>query len=165
VRHKLQAGLQLLLLPLIAGVAMGQMTPASSQAGHAPAGTPTSPDALRAIFAGSFASKLAASDTSTVAISAGGIVPIYSAATTIQPGSFIYIYCQNMATQTVLPQHVYNFPQSLGGTSVTINSKPAYIYFVSGGQISVQAPDDTARGTVQVVVTTPAGSASSTDNL
>jgi uncharacterized protein (TIGR03437 family) len=116
------------------------------------------------MFAGAFASNLAASDTSTVAISAGGIVPIYSAATTIQPGSFVSIYGQNLATEVNAPAS-FTFPLDLSGTSVTVNSKPAYLYFVSPGQIDIQAPDDTARGTVPVVVHTPAGQATSTVTL
>lgn len=159
MRHKLQSGLQILLLPLMGGVAMGQMaTPASHSAGST-----TSPAPLSALFASPVASRLAASDTTTVAISQGGVVPIYSSATTIQPGSFVSIYGQNLATQTT----VWNgdFPQSLGGTSVTINGKPAYLVFVSGGLIDLQAPDDTARGTVPVVVQTPTGTATSTVTL
>jgi uncharacterized protein (TIGR03437 family) len=143
---------------------MGQMIPAPSQPQSASAGTPTSPNALRAIFAGAFGSKLAASDTSTVAISQGGVVPIYSPSTTIEPGSFISIYGQNLATEFNAPPS-FNFPLRLSGTSVTINGKPAYVYFVSPTQIDVQAPDDTARGTVQVVVQTPSGSATSTVTL
>lgn len=153
----------MLLLPLITGVAMGQMTPPSSQPGSAPAGPPTSPAALRAIFAGSFASKLAASDTTTVSINTGGVVPVYSSSTTIQPGSWISIYGQNLATQNAT--WTGNFPETLGGTSVTINGKPAYLWFVSSGQVNVQAPSDTATGTVPVVVQTPTGSATSTVTL
>jgi uncharacterized protein (TIGR03437 family) len=39
-----------------------------------------------------------------------------------------------------------DFPVTLGGTSVTINNKPAYLSYVSSGQINLQVPDDTARG-------------------
>ena len=46
-----------------------------------------------------------------------------------------------------------------------INGKAAFLVFVSPGQINLQAPDDTARGTVSVVVTTAAGSATSTVTL
>jgi uncharacterized protein (TIGR03437 family) len=92
------------------------------------------------------------------AIAPGGIVPVYSSSTTVQPGSWISIYGNNLAAATT----VWNgdFPLSLGGTSVTINSKPAYLWFVSPTQINLQAPTDTATGTVSVVVTTSAGSAS-----
>ncbi len=84
-------------------------------------------------------------------ITSGGIVPIYSSSTTIQPGSWISIYGTDLATGTA----VWNgdFPTSLNGTSVTIDGKPAYLWYVSPGQINLQAPDDSARGTVAVVVT------------
>jgi uncharacterized protein (TIGR03437 family) len=58
-----------------------------------------------------------------------------------------------------------DFPTTLGGTSVTINNKPAYPWFVSPFQINLQAPDDTATGVVNVVVTTPTGVAISTVTL
>jgi uncharacterized protein (TIGR03437 family) len=48
---------------------------------------------------------------------------------------------------------------------VTINGKPAYLWLVSPTQINLQAPDDTATGTVAVVVTTAAGTATSTVTL
>jgi len=143
----------MLLLPLLAGVAMGQVTPPPS----------TSPAALKSVFSGAFASKLAASDTTTVSISQGGIVPVYSSSTTIQSGSWISIYGQNLATQSAT--WTGNFPENLGGTSVTINGRPAYLWFVSPGQINVQAPSDTATGTVPVVVNTPTGTAASTVTL
>ncbi len=56
-------------------------------------------------------------------------------------------------------------PPSLGGTSVTINGKAAFLIYVSPRQINLQAPDDTAIGTVSVVVTTAVGSATSTVTL
>ena len=48
-------------------------------------------------------------------------------------------------------------PTSLDGTSVKINGKPAYVYFVCDGQIAVNTPDDTATGPVPIVVTTANG--------
>jgi len=46
------------------------------------------------------------------------------------------------------------FPTSLGGVSVTINGKPAYIDYISPGQINAIAPDDPALGAVAVQVNT-----------
>jgi uncharacterized protein (TIGR03437 family) len=46
-----------------------------------------------------------------------------------------------------------NAPTSLDGISVTINGKPAYIYYLSVGQLNVQAPEDTTTGNVQIYVT------------
>jgi uncharacterized protein (TIGR03437 family) len=43
-------------------------------------------------------------------------------------------------------------PMSLDGVSVTINGKSAAVYYISPTQINVQAPTDTAQGTVNVVV-------------
>ncbi len=96
----------------------------------------------------------------TPAISPGGVVPLYGAVNIIQPGAWVSIYGTNLAAGTA----VWNgeFPTSLGGTSVTINGKPAYLSYVSPGQINLQAPDDTAAGVVPVVVTTGAGTAAST---
>ncbi len=96
-------------------------------------------------------------------ISSGGVVPIYSSATTIQPGSWVSIYGTGFAAATTTWNG--DFPQSLGGVSVKINSKPAYLWFVSASQINLQAPDDTATGSVPVTVTTAAGTATSNVTL
>ncbi len=90
-------------------------------------------------------------------------MPIYSSATTVQPGSWVSIYGTNLASGTVV--WTGNFPTTLGGTSVKINTKPALLNFVTQNQVNVQAPDDTATGTVPVVVTTASGSATSTVTL
>src|SRR6185437_1198464 len=98
-------------------------------------------------------------EAQTPTILPNGVVPLYSKSTTIQSGEWVSIYGSNLASQTTLWNN--DFPLSLGGTSVTVNGKPAYILFVSPGQINLQAPDDSATGTVTVVVTTAAGSATS----
>jgi uncharacterized protein (TIGR03437 family) len=91
-------------------------------------------------------------------ISPGGIVPVDSTIGIIQPGEWITIYGTNLASGTA----VWNgdFPQSLGGTSVEINGRPAYLQYVSPTQLNVQAPDDSSTGAVSVVVKTGAGSTS-----
>jgi uncharacterized protein (TIGR03437 family) len=163
MKHPLQGSLQIFVLPLIVGAAMAQTNAAPSHPPGAPVGQSTPPASLRAIFASPFASRLAAADTTTVSISTGGVVPVYSASTTIQPGSWVSIYGTNLAPANAT--WTGNFPTLLGGTSVTINNKSAYLWFVSPGQINLQAPDDTATGTVQVVVTNSVGSATSTVTL
>ena len=45
-------------------------------------------------------------------------------------------------------------PTQLGGVSVTVNGRPAYVYFVSPAQINVLTPLDVAPGPVTIVVTT-----------
>ena len=47
-------------------------------------------------------------------------------------------------------------PTSLDGVSVSMGGKPAYIYYISPGQLNVLAPDVPA-GPITVTVTTPAG--------
>ena len=93
-------------------------------------------------------------------ITPAGIVPLYSTYSAIQPGEWISIYGSNLASGTTI--WTGDFPISLGGTSVTINGKAAYLSLASPGQINLQAPDDTATGTVPVVVTTANGTATST---
>jgi len=46
-----------------------------------------------------------------------------------------------------------SLPESLDGTSVTIDGKPAFVYYISPTQLNVQAPSDSATGPVSVVVT------------
>jgi uncharacterized protein (TIGR03437 family) len=96
-------------------------------------------------------------------IAPNGIVPLFSSSNTIQPNSWISIYGSNLASGTVSSNGA--FPTTLGGTSVTVNNKAAYAWFVSPVQINLQAPDDTATGIVNVVVTTPTGTAASTVTL
>jgi uncharacterized protein (TIGR03437 family) len=96
-------------------------------------------------------------------ITSGGVVPIYGSTSSIQPGSWVSIYGAGLSTTT--SNWTGNFPTSLGGASVTINGKSAYLYVVSPTQINLQAPDDTTTGTVPVVVTTGTGNATSTVTL
>jgi len=96
-------------------------------------------------------------------ITPGGIVPVGSTVATIQPGEWASIYGTNLASSTVT--WAGDFPQSLGGTSVTIDGRAAYLSLVSPGQINLQTPYDTATGSVPVVVTTAGGSATSTVTL
>jgi uncharacterized protein (TIGR03437 family) len=97
------------------------------------------------------------------AIKQGGITPLYSSSNTIQPGSWISIFGSNLASTTA----TWNgeFPTSLAGTTVTINAKPAYLWYASPTQINLQAPDDTATGVVNVVLTNSSGTTTSTVTL
>jgi uncharacterized protein (TIGR03437 family) len=100
---------------------------------------------------------------SAPSITSGGIVPVNSTVPTIQPGEWVSIFGARLAGSTVIWNG--DFPTSLGGTSVTINGRAAYLSFVSPTQINLQAPDDTSTGSVPVVVTTPGGTAASTVTL
>ena len=96
-------------------------------------------------------------------ISAGGIVSLFSTVTTVQPGSWISIFGANLASATTIWSG--EFPTALGGTSVTIDGRKAYLWFVSTGQINLQVPDDPNTGTVNVTLATSKGNWTSTVTL
>jgi uncharacterized protein (TIGR03437 family) len=99
-------------------------------------------------------------------ISSGGVVPIFSSATTVEQGSWISIFGTNFASTTSLWDGVtFPIPTTLGGVSVTIDSIPAYMYVVSPTQINVQVPNDTTTGSVPVAVTTLSGTATASVTL
>jgi uncharacterized protein (TIGR03437 family) len=96
-------------------------------------------------------------------IQSQAIVPINSTVNAIQTGEWVSIYGSNLATSSVTWNE--NFPTSLAGTSVTIDGKAAYLWYVGPGQINLQVPDDPMIGAVPLVITTPNGSASTTVDL
>jgi uncharacterized protein (TIGR03437 family) len=54
-----------------------------------------------------------------------------------------------------------NAPTSLDGVSVTVNGRPAFVYYISPNQININTPDDTAVGPVVIQVKTPLGTSNS----
>jgi len=46
-----------------------------------------------------------------------------------------------------------NAPTALDGVSVSVAGKPAYVWYLSPGQLNVQAPEDTVTGYVSITVT------------
>ena len=68
-----------------------------------------------------------------------------------------------MATRIMTSSDLINnvIPKTLGGVSVEINGKAAYVYYVSPGQINVLSPADTSTGSVAVTVTNAAGTSKS----
>jgi len=96
-------------------------------------------------------------------INASGIVAVDSTVTTIEPGAWVSIYGVNLASSTV--PWTGNFPTSLGGTSVMIDGNPAYLSYVSPGQINLQAPNDSQTGSVPVIVKTANGTVTSNVTL
>jgi uncharacterized protein (TIGR03437 family) len=77
----------------------------------------------------------------------------------IEAGSWVMIRGTNLANTN--PGRTWRtdelpdgkLPTELDGVSVTINGKPAFVYYISPTQINVQAPSETAIGPVSVVVT------------
>jgi uncharacterized protein (TIGR03437 family) len=81
----------------------------------------------------------------------------------ISQNDFIEIYGTNLAAATVGPNTLMT---QLGGVSITVNGKPALLYYVSPTQINALTPLDPATGPVSIVVTNNGtSSASYTANL
>ncbi|HVN03653.1 MAG TPA: hypothetical protein VMT86_04495 [Bryobacteraceae bacterium] len=103
----------------------------------------------------------------TPLVNSGGVITAssFGASTTVTPGSWIEIYGKYLAN-TSTEWGSANFsgstaPTSLGGTSVTVGGKPAYVSYVSPGQVNVQVPSSISAGTQPLVVTTASGSSTS----
>ena len=124
--------------------------------------TPAAHRSLISIYGNKLASGLANADTvplSIPSIDAGGVVSGASFQPGIVPGSWLTIKGSNLSPVTdTWDKAIVNgsLPTSLDGVTVSVGSKPAYVQFVSPGQINVQAPD-VGTGPVPVTVTTPGG--------
>jgi uncharacterized protein (TIGR03437 family) len=75
------------------------------------------------------------------------------------PGSYVEIKGSNLAGTTRTWGSTDfkdgNAPTTLDGVSVTVNGQPAYVYYVSPGQLNVQVPASVpSGGSVPVIVTT-----------
>jgi uncharacterized protein (TIGR03437 family) len=93
------------------------------------------------------------------AISGGGVVNGASFQAGVPANSWVTIKGTNLAPRTDdWSQSIVDgaLPTSLDGVSVTIGGKPAYVYFISPGQLNVLAPD-VPSGPVTVTVTTDGG--------
>jgi uncharacterized protein (TIGR03437 family) len=99
------------------------------------------------------------SAAATPTIDAAGVVSGASFQPGIVPGSWLTIKGSNLSPVTdTWEKAIVNgkLPTSLDGVSVSVGSKPAFVYFISSGQINVQAPD-VGTGPAPVTVTTPNG--------
>ena len=95
-----------------------------------------------------------------------GVTNSGSGGAAIESGSWVSIYGTGLATTTRSWQ-ASDFtgtalPTTLDNVTVSINGKKAAIAYVSSTQLNVQAPADTAAGSVPVVVTSLNGTATST---
>ena len=92
-------------------------------------------------------------------ISAGS----FGAFPAIAPATWVEIYGTNLATTRFQIWSGSDFtgnlaPSALGGTTVTIAGKRAFVNFVSPGQVNVQVPSDVPIGSQPLVVATAGGS-------
>jgi uncharacterized protein (TIGR03437 family) len=81
----------------------------------------------------------------------------------IAPGTWIEIYGINLATTRGQVWASTDFngnqaPSALGGTKITVGGIPAFVDYVSPGQVNAQVPSGVATGSQPVVVTTAGGS-------
>ena len=86
----------------------------------------------------------------------------YGAFSALAPGTWMEIYGTNLANVTLQNWAAADFngntaPTALGGTTVTIGGQPAFIDFVSPGQVNAQVPSNIATGPQPVIVQTPGG--------
>lgn len=75
----------------------------------------------------------------------------------IAANTWVEIHGTNLAPRTRLWQAADfsngQMPQALDGVSATVNGKPAFVEYISGAQVNVLTPLDTATGSVQVQLT------------
>src|SRR5262249_40226484 len=79
----------------------------------------------------------------------------------ISPGSWVEIYGSNLAANTRswggADFKSGNAPTSLDGTSVSVGGQPAFVDYISPGQVNVLVPSNVATGVQQITVTTLGG--------
>ncbi len=93
------------------------------------------------------------------AIASGGVVNGASFQPGIVPGSWITIQGADLSPVTDTWANAIvggKLPTTLDGVSVSVGGQPAYVYYISAGQINALAPDGGA-GSMSVTVTTPSG--------
>jgi uncharacterized protein (TIGR03437 family) len=128
------------------------MNAAQSTYGGFRQGDGTKGDAMLVEFTG-----LAASQEPK--INSNGVVNGASFQSPGVPNSWGTVLGNNLASQTDTWANAIvngNLPTTLDGVSVTIGGQPAYIYYISAGQINLIVPN-VAPGSLQVVVTNSAG--------
>lgn len=124
---------------------------------------PVSANAAQPSYAGAKTSRITKGDAFYSVFSGFPVTPVISKVAnaegespTIAPNTWVEIKGAGLATGSRIWQasdFVNNqMPTVLDGTSVSMNGKPAFVYFISSGQINVVTPPDLQPGPVQVVV-------------
>lgn len=86
----------------------------------------------------------------------------YGGFSALAPGTWMEIYGTNLANVVSQTWASADFngnaaPTALGATTVTIGGQPAFIDYVSPGQVNAQVPSNISPGPQPVVVSTPGG--------
>jgi uncharacterized protein (TIGR03437 family) len=89
------------------------------------------------------------------------VIPSFQGKSGFASNTYVEIYGSNLSTTarswSGSDFNGANAPTSLDGVSVTVNGKPAFIFYVSPGQININTPEDVATGPVQIQVRTQVG--------
>lgn len=88
-------------------------------------------------------------------ISQGGVADGFNFVAGIASNTWTAIFGQNLAANTKTWDDAVQgsrLPTTVDGVSVTVNNRPATIFFVSPNQINILTPNDDATGDVSVVV-------------
>jgi uncharacterized protein (TIGR03437 family) len=135
----------------------GQFTCSGNPSSCGPGAVGLTPGATQT---GPFSGNIDITPVIQTVISAGS----YGGFTFIAPATWIEIYGQFLATTSKVwggaDFQGNNAPTALGGTTVTVGGKSAFVNYVSPNQVNVQVPSDVATGSQPVVVTTVGGSSS-----
>jgi uncharacterized protein (TIGR03437 family) len=100
------------------------------------------------------------------AIPQGGVVTAsdFGGSSTVAPGGWVEIYGTNLAASTRAWTNAdftyFLGPTSLGGTTVSIGGLPAFIGYISPGQVNVELPSNVAEGPQFLSVATASGTSS-----
>jgi uncharacterized protein (TIGR03437 family) len=108
---------------------------------------------------------IAAPSLSAPTIATGGVGNAVSGVAGLSAGTWTSIYGTSFSTVTksLASSDLVNntIPTTLGGVSVQINGKAAFVQYVSPTQVNVLSPADSGAGTVAVTVTNSSGTSNS----
>lgn len=144
----------------------GDGGPATSAELNAPRSVSVAPNGD--VYIGDFGNNVVRVLTPSVAggtpvITNGGVVgdSDFGGFTAFSPGNWMVIYGSDLAVDsrswTAADFSGNNAPTSLDGTKVTINGTPAFVSYISPGQVNVEIPSTVPAGVQLLTLTNPTG--------
>ena len=101
----------------------------------------------------------------TIDTTSNAVVPAFLGKTGFTSNSYLEIHGQNFSniarTWNGGDFSGPNAPTSVESVKVTVNNKPAFVYYVSSSQININTPDDNATGPVLIQVQNALGASNS----
>lgn len=102
-----------------------------------------------------------ATSTAPAVRTTNSALPSFLGSAGFSSNTYLEIYGSNLSSNTrtwsAADFDGSNAPTALEGTSVAVNGRPAFIYFISPGQINIDTPEDTTTGPVAIQVKTSFG--------